>query len=397
MSALRTRLLFLNIGHAFDHLFMLLFATAVLVMVVEFGRSYDELLVLATPGFIAFGAGAIPAGWLGDRWSRNGMMVIFFIGIGAASILTGLASAPFGIAIGLFLIGVFASIYHPVGIAMVAAGPTETVGRRLGVNGVYGNMGVASAALVAGALANWVSWRAAFILPGVLSILVGIGFLMFIRSAPTVEGGGRPQKKGVGLTPGWQRVIVILVVTTLLGGIVFNATTVSLPKVFDERLADMVATPFGVGVLASIVYAIAAFTQIPVGRAIDKHAIRPIFVVLAVGQVAALLLAATAWNWAMFGAALLIMIMVFGQIPIGDALIARYTPDVYRSRVYSIKYVLSLGVASLAVPTVALVYRFGGGLLSLFLVLAAGSAIIAAAAFMLPGSLGQQAAPAPAE
>ena len=397
MSALRVRLLFLNFGHAFDHLFMLLFATAVLVMTAEFGLPYDELLLLATPGFVAFGAGAVPSGWLGDRWSRNGMMVIFFIGIGAASILTGLASGPLQVAIGLFLIGVFASIYHPVGIAMVAAGPPETVGSRLGVNGVYGNLGVASAALVAGALANWVSWRAAFILPGAVSILVGIAFFVFIRTAPQIAGGGRPQKKGVGLTAGWQRVLVVLIVTTLVGGVVFNATTVSLPKVFDERLASVVATPLGVGVLAAIVYAIAAFTQIPVGRAIDRHPIRPIFVVLSIGQVAALALAATAWNWAMFAAALLIMVMVFGQIPIGDALIARYTPDVYRSRVYSIKYVLSLGVASLAVPTIALVYRFGGGLTSLFLVLAAGSVIITLAAVMLPGRLGEATAPAPAE
>ena len=397
MSALRVRLLFLNAGHAFDHLFMLLYATAVLVMSVEFDLSYGELLALATPGFVAFGAGAVPSGWLGDRWSRNGMMTIFFIGIGLASFATGLAATPLQIAVGLFFIGVFASIYHPVGIAMVVDGPPESVGSRLGVNGVWGNMGVAAAALVAGALANWFSWRAAFLVPGVVSVLTGIGFWLFIRSAPPIARGSRPTKKGVGLTPGWQRVLIVLIVTTLLGGIVFNATTVSLPKVFDDRLASVVATPLGVGALASIVYAIAAFTQIPVGRAIDRYPIRPIFAALAVGQVAALALAATAWNWGMFLAALLVMVMVFGQIPIGDALIARYTPDVYRSRVYSIKYVISLGVASLAVPTIALVYELGGGFTALFLVLAGASVVITGAAMMLPGRSAEAAAPAPAE
>ena len=82
MSAPRIRLLFLNLGHAYDHLFMLLFATAVITMASEFSLTYGEMLALATPGFIAFGAGALPAGWLGDRWSRPHMMVIFFIGIG---------------------------------------------------------------------------------------------------------------------------------------------------------------------------------------------------------------------------------------------------------------------------------------------------------------------------
>ena len=77
----RTRFIFLNIGHAYDHLFMLLFPTAVLSLHGQFEGSYSELLLLATPGFIAFAAGAIPAGWLADRWSRSGMMAIFFIGI----------------------------------------------------------------------------------------------------------------------------------------------------------------------------------------------------------------------------------------------------------------------------------------------------------------------------
>ncbi len=397
MSALRVRLLFLNVGHALDHLFMLLYATAVLTMGTTFDLSYGELLALATPGFIAFGAGALPSGWLGDRWSRNGMMVIFFVGIGAASLVTGLADTPVQLAIGLFLIGVFASIYHPVGIAMVAEGPSESVGSRLGVNGVWGNMGVASAALVAGALAEWFSWRAAFLVPGAVAVATGLAFWLFVRSAPQITGGGRPQKKGVALTPGWQRVLVVLIIATLFGGVVFNATTISLPKVFDERLASLVATPLGVGALAAIVYAVAAFTQIPVGRAIDRYPIRPVFAVLAIGQVLALALAATAWSWGMFVAALLVMVMVFGQIPIGDALIARYTPDVYRSRVYSIKYVISLGVASLAVPTIALIYELGGGFMALFLVLAGASVVITAAALMLPGRLGEAVAPAPAE
>src|SRR3546814_20308334 len=95
---------------------------------------------------MAVGAGALPSGWLGDRWSRNGMIAIFFIGIGAASIVTGFASTPFQIGAGLLLIGAFASIYHPVGIAMVVDGPPERVGRRLGVNGVYGNMEIGRAA-----------------------------------------------------------------------------------------------------------------------------------------------------------------------------------------------------------------------------------------------------------
>ena len=173
MESTRTAQLFLNAGHALDHLFMLIFPTVVLAMAPEFGRSYSEMLPLSLGGFIMFGACSLPAGWLADRWSRRGMMVVFFTGIGVASMLTGLAGSTFQIGLGLTLIGVFGAIYHPVGIAMLVSG-RDKVGRVLGVNGVYGNFGVALAALIAGALAYWINWRAAFLIPGALSVAVGI-------------------------------------------------------------------------------------------------------------------------------------------------------------------------------------------------------------------------------
>ena len=140
----RSRILFINVGHGLDHLFLLLYPTVVLTLEGVFGRSYGELLSLAVPGFIAFAAGTLPAGWLGDRWSRPAMLAIFFVGIGASAILTGFARTPFELAVGLTLIGLFASIYHPIGVAMLVEG-REKVGKLLGINGVAGNLGLAAA------------------------------------------------------------------------------------------------------------------------------------------------------------------------------------------------------------------------------------------------------------
>jgi MFS family permease len=123
MQRKKLNFLFLNLGHFFDHLFMLIFASvAALRLNDEWGMSYAELIPYATPGFVAFGVCAILAGWIADKWSRAGMIVIFFIGIGLSSILAGMASSPLQIAAGLSLIGVFAAIYHPVGLAMVVHG-----------------------------------------------------------------------------------------------------------------------------------------------------------------------------------------------------------------------------------------------------------------------------------
>ena len=137
----QSRFLFLNIGHTIDHLFMLMFPAVAALAAAEFGATYGEVLTLATGSFIAFGVFSLPMGWLADRFSREFMLSIFFFGIGAAMILTGFAQERWQIVAALTLVGMFAAIYHPVGLAMVSQGGGE-VGRRLGVNGVWGNMGV---------------------------------------------------------------------------------------------------------------------------------------------------------------------------------------------------------------------------------------------------------------
>ncbi len=174
---------FLNIGHFFDHFFILIFATAAaLVLAGEWGLGYGELIPYATPGFVAFGLCAIPAGWLADKWSRKGMMAIFFVGIGAASALTAFADTPFEMGCGLLAVGIFAAIYHPVGIALVVETHTRT-GVALAVNGVFGNLGVASAALVTGLFIDSWGWRWAFIVPGLVAIATGLAYIVHIAKS----------------------------------------------------------------------------------------------------------------------------------------------------------------------------------------------------------------------
>jgi len=379
----RVTQLFLNLGHAFDHLFMLIFPTVVLAMAPEFGRSYGEMLPLSLGGFIMFGACSLPAGWLADRWSRRGMMIIFFTGIGAASMLTGLAGSTVQIGLGLTLVGVFGAIYHPVGISMLVSGH-DKVGRILGVNGVYGNLGVAFAALIAGALAYWIDWRAAFLVPGALSIAIGIAFAAMVP--PVVKSEVRPKRDG-GLAIGRNtlvRVFAILTVATICGGIIFNATTIAMPKVFDERLTELTRTTLGIGMLVSLVYAFAAMAQLIVGHLIDRHSIRSVFVPVVALQVPLLFLAGSMQNYAMLLVALAMMFFVFGQIPINDAMVAAYTDEKWRSRAFAVRYVVSFGASACSVPLVAYVYRATGDFKYLFFVLAAMASVMLVAAICVP-------------
>jgi MFS family permease len=378
--------LFLNVGHALDHLFLLIFPTVVLVLAPEFGRPYGEMLGLALGGFVAFGAGSLPAGWLADRWSRHGMMVVFFVGVGAASILTGLATEPWHIAVGLTLVGAFASIYHPVGIAMLVAG-RDKVGRVLGVNGVAGNLGVASAALVAGALAHWWGWRAAFIVPGAAAIAIGIAFARLVPAPPRLGPGTRRPAAARPARGVLARVFGILAVATVCGGVIFNATTIAMPKVFDERLAAITDTTLGIGVLVSLVYAFAALAQLVVGHFLDRGTIRQVFVPVVALQVPLLALAGVADNYAMLAVAFGMMFVVFGQVPINDAMVAAYTDEEWRSRVFALRYVVSFGASAAAVPLVAWAHRTSGDFQHLFVVLAVLAAVMFAAAVLMPGEV----------
>ena len=373
---------YINLGHFLDHLAMLVFPTVVIALGREWQRDYSELLPLTLGGFIAFGAFALPAGWLADHWSRYRMMLVFFFGVGASLLLTGFATSPWQIGAGLTLVGVFAAIYHPVGIAMLVAAPTK-LGAALGWNGLYGNLGLAAAALISGALMDLLGWRAAFFVPGAICIAAGIGFLAMVPDPGPVKKSGR----SIGLqidSRTMARIFTILLVATCFGGVIFNSTTVAMPKVFDERLRELTRSNFGIGALVAFVYTLAAFAQVAMGALIDRFEMRRLMIGIAAVQIPLLALAANLQGWAMLAAAVAMMLAVFGQIPLNDAIVGKYCADEYRARVLAVRYVVSLGVAAVGVPLIALLHRTEGGFRNVFLVLAALAAGMLAASLFFP-------------
>jgi MFS family permease len=385
---------FINLGHLLDHLVMLVFPTVVIALGREWEMPYSQLLPLALGGFIAFGAFAIPAGWIADHWSRYKMMAVFFFGIGVSLFFTGFAHAPWQIAVGLTLVGMFAAIYHPVGIAMLVAAP-EKMGLALGWNGLWGNLGLAAAALIAGALMDLFGWRAAFFVPGAASVAAGIAFLMLVQDPGPVAR--KTKKIGLAIDGATMaRIFAILVIATACGGVIFNSATVAMPKVFDERLRELTQTNFGIGALVAFVYSVAAFAQVVVGSLIDRVDMRRLMIVIALAQIPLLALAANSQGWVMLGAAILMMLAVFGQIPINDAIVGRYCTDEYRSRVYAVRYVITFTVAAVAVPLISALHATAGGFRNVFLVLACLAVAILAAALFFPSrrALARQAAPA---
>jgi len=390
MNRQQINFLFLNVGHFLDHYFMLIFATAAaLTLSSEWQLSYAQLIPYATPGFIAFGLFAIPSGWLADKWSREGMMSIFFIGIGLGSVLAGLSNSPVQIALSLTIIGIFASIYHPVGLAMVVHGRKNT-GMPLAINGVFGNMGVASAALLTGYFIDTVGWRSCFIVSGGLAVAVGILYLLFIRSngskAVVAESKPTAWAKVDPTAVSRQmifRVFGIIFFTTAVGGLIFQSTTFALPKVFEERLTDLAGSATLVGWYTFIVFSVAAMAQLVVGYLVDNYAVKKVFGVVALLQVVFFTLMSNLDGLAALAVSVGFMLAVFGQIPINDVLVGRLAKSEWRSRAYAIRYVVSFSVMAIAVPSIAWLHD-GWGFTMLFGVLAFAALLIFIAVFFLP-------------
>jgi MFS family permease len=387
----RIHFVFLNIGHFYDHLFMLIFATvAALTLSREWAMSYAELIPYATPGFVAFGVCTVPAGWLADKWSRKGMMFVFFIGIGLSALFTALSESPLQIGMGLLAIGLFAAIYHPVGLALVVQGRKNT-GLPLAMNGIFGNMGVACAALLTGFLIDHTGWGSAFVWPGIVSIATGIAYallLYVVRGTGAKEDHSRaPVKKAIE-TKGMERrllarVFVIIFFSTAVGGLVFQSTTFALPKVFDERLAELAVSATLVGWYAFMVFAIAAFGQLVVGYLVDHYSIRSVFALAAALQAVFFAVMPGLTGWRALGVAMAFMLVVFGQIPINDVLISRITRSEWRSRVYGFRYIVTFSVMASSVPLIAWIHAHWG-FDSLFTILSAAAACIFLSVLMLP-------------
>ena len=395
MTRDRLHFLLLNIGHFLDHLFTLIFATvAALALSREWGLGYGDLLKYAAPGFFAFGVFALPAGWLADKWSRDGMMSVFFIGIGLSSIATAFAMTPLHVGFGLFVTGMFAAIYHPVGLAIVVEKWRGT-GMRLAVNGVWGNLGVASAALITGYFIDHGGWRTAFIVPGVISILVGIVYTVFMwdgianpRTAAKAAGSATAltaDAKAILL-----RISIVVFLTTAISSIVFQSTTFALPKVFAEKLAGLDLSATVLGQFAFLVFALASIGQLVVGHFLDKVGPRTVFIAAAGLQLLFFSIMPGLKDYAALVCAMAFMLAAFGQIPINDYMIGRMAQGDMRARIYGIRYVVSFTVLAAALPLIAFIYE-GWGFDALFRVLALAAALILLAVWQLP-----QRMPAPA-
>ena len=374
--------MYINIGHFLDHFMMLIFAKAAFDAGRHFGLNYDEIIIYGTLGLFLFGAAAPLAGWLADKYSRSLIIIIYPFGVSLGAFLCFLSSSPIMLGFSIGVIGFFAAIFHPVGIAMLIR-DSNKVGIRLGVNGVWGNMGVAAAPVLTGFIILNSNWQLSFLVPSIICLIFGIAQLRGFKEIDIKEEKTK-QKLSNGLVEGWKIVLLSLTMTTLAGGFIFGSLTFLIPRIFEVNLSGISVDIAITGLLAGIVYAIASLSQVGVGYLIDRYSPKIILGFVGIGQFFLIYLSSLYIDYALFFVMLMAMFFVFGQVPITDAILVRYVDDQWRARILSVKFLINLCAGASVLPLVSLFLGYGYTFSDLLTILSCLAIFVVISAYMLP-------------
>ncbi len=384
-TSTRAQIVLVNAAHGLTHYSLLILPTAVLSMAAPggaFGADYGRILALATGMFLCYGLFSLPQGWLAARIGRRALMAVFFFGAAAALAATGAAATPLMLALALAASGAFVAIYHPVGTALLIEAAADRPGRAIGINGVCGNVGVALAPVITAFLAVQASWRAGFLVPAGALFLLGFAWLR----VPSVDAVARRAQATFPPIPRHlvRRAVIVLLLIAVASGVVFNAFTVLIPKLMQERLGHSPALLPLAGAAATVATLCGAVSQLTVGRMIDRMTLRRVFLPMAVALVPSLLLLAVAPGWAAVPVAGLVAATVFGQVTVNETMAARYIAPALRVRLYSVRFFFGFLGAAAAPPLVGLLDDRTGILAASLLVLAGCSTLTLGCALFFP-------------
>ena len=314
--------------------------------------SYPELLKLGSFGALMYGLGVLPSGWLADKLGRANVMGIFFFGSAIACVAAGLSQSSLQLAIAVGFIGLFSAIYHPVGISIIY-GLSKRAGRLLAINGVYGNIGLAIAAVGSSFLASQFSWRWAFIVPGLICFAIGVLYLAHYRNHS--QSSSSVHQEPSATTPmNMKWIFLCILVVATCGGLAFSSLTTGLPRILSVENSLKTASLVKIGGIATGVLFVASLAQLIVGELLHRfQPERLLFIIVAIQAI-------TFGIMAVFPLSLWVLgICIFfnmAQLPINDFIIGKHAHDKWRSLFYAMKYTLSLGSATIAYWMLASTY-----------------------------------------
>ena len=349
------------LGHLLMHMFAAFYFVIVLAIEDDWKLSYDELLNLWFLGSLLVGLGALPAGWISDRWSRSGMIAIMFIGLGISSLLCGLSGNKVSLFISLSLLGLFCAIYHPAGISWVVNTSKET-GKALGFNNIFGGVGIGLGAFFAGVLIEQFNWQAAFMLPGLISLVVGLSLTYHLKSGKiSLKNISSEQFKDNPEKNQMLKIAIIMLLSITCLSFVYQILQTSLPKAIDIRLTDSLdLSTSDIGYIVAAIYIVSGLMNYVGGILTDKYSEKLIYSIGIVGQGLLLLLFVSLSNYWLIAISLAIVAFNSSILPAENLLLAKFSPEKYQSLVYGIKFIVSFTVGPIALIMISRSYDLTG-------------------------------------
>ena len=349
------------LGHLLMHMFAAFYFVIVLAIEDDWKLSYDELLNLWFLGSLLVGLGALPAGWISDRWSRSGMIAIMFIGLGISSLLCGLSGNKVSLFISLSLLGLFCAIYHPAGISWVVNTSKET-GKALGFNNIFGGVGIGLGAFFAGVLIEQFNWQAAFMLPGLISLVVGLSLTYHLKSGKiSLKNISSEQFKDNPEKNQMLKIAIIMLLSITCLSFVYQILQTSLPKAIDIRLTDSLdLSTSDIGFIVAAIYIVSGLMNYVGGILTDKYSEKLIYSIGIVGQGLLLLLIVSLSNYWLIAISLAIVAFNSSILPAENLLLAKFSPEKYQSLVYGIKFIVSFTVGPIALIMISRSYDLTG-------------------------------------
>ena len=349
------------LGHLLMHMVAAFYFVIVLAIEDDWKLSYDELLNLWFLGSLLVGLGALPAGWISDRWSRSGMIAIMFIGLGISSLLCGLSGNKVSLFISLSLLGLFCAIYHPAGISWVVNTSKET-GKALGFNNIFGGVGIGLGAFFAGVLIEQFNWQAAFMLPGLISLVVGLSLTYHLKSGKiSLKNISSEQFKDNPEKNQMLKIAIIMLLSITCLSFVYQILQTSLPKAIDIRLTDSLdLSTSDIGYIVAAIYIVSGLMNYVGGILTDKYSEKLIYSIGIVGQGLLLLLIVSLSNYWLIAISLAIVAFNSSILPAENLLLAKFSPEKYQSLVYGIKFIVSFTVGPIALIMISRSYDLTG-------------------------------------
>lgn len=352
-----------GLSHATNHFVMLIFPAVLLLVQEEFGLGYAGLGVLASGSFLCYGLAALPAGMLADRLGGERVLAVWLFGASLVCVAIGLSSGPWTLGVGLAFLGLFASLHHPAGSAvLVGLGPRlgTTVGRAFGRSGILGNMGLASAPILTAAIGVRWGWRAAFFVSALPGLLLCLPLWRHPLSVTT--GSHRPARRE-SLRAALNWLLILLFAFEALMGFVFQGFSTFLPAHLAGHAGIASITAVQVqrgGAFASLALLFGGLGHLVAGRLMAMRYQETLFLVgITVSTLCLFGMGGTV------GAPLIVFSILFSFAyfalgTISNTFMALRTPPRLGGTVFGVTFALAFGVGSLASSTMGVVgERFG--------------------------------------